>query len=425
VSGPAFQGRTAAILAVICTISLVGLGLLAVFGPEFAPTRSGEADVFSASAVGHGALYDLLEELDIPTVVHRNPKRPPLDGSGVVLVLEPHLHLSAGKYGRPGLAELVSDNPAVLLALPKWQVLVDDQRNPHVKAFAPMPTKHVLGPLEALGVSAELVRVQVDPEVELTPNTYGEAPHYEERYRQYIASEAIEPLIGDREHMLLGVLEYEGVPVYVLSDPDLIANHGLHHPPNAKLAVTWIDALRDGGPVAFDETLHGFPPRDESLLRELFRFPLVLLLLHALFAVALVLWAGLRGFGDAPPPPPQVEPGSEFLIRHTAYLLRFGGHRDMALRRYTVDVGRDVALRFRLPTDLRGPELDERLDALGASRGTKEAWSQLKQRALDAAQRGRARSDGGRLRVAHDLYMWKREILDGTRRDSRNTQPTA
>jgi len=425
VSGAAFKGRTTVILAVICTISLVGLGLLAVFGPDFSPTRSGEANVYSTSAVGYGALLDLLGTLDVPTTVYRNPQRPPLDGRGVLLLLEPHLHLSEGAPGFLGLAGLVAASPEALVVLPKWQVLTDDQREPRVTAFAPLPEAHVLGPLAALDISAGLVRLQMDPTASVAPNPYGEQPYYSAVYRQYLASEEIEPIVGDRERMLLGRFEYAGVPVYVLTDPDLIANHGLHHAPNATLIVTWLDELRADGPVVFDETLHGFPPRDESLLRELFRFPLVLLLLHALFAVGLVLWAGLRGFGDAPPPPPQVQPGSEFLIRHTAYLLQFGGHRDMALRRYVSDVRREVAGRFRLPADLTRADLDARLDALGATRGTGDNWSHLKRRALDAASRRGGRSAASALHAAHGLYEWKREILDGTRSDSRDAQPVA
>jgi hypothetical protein len=424
VSSSPFQRRTVFLVVGISVVSFLGLGLLAVFGPEFAPTRSGDANVYSTSAVGHGALHDVLDQVGIPVLIHRNPKQPVLSDSGVLLILEPHLHFAGDAPGRPGLADLIAQAPAVLLALPKWQVLVDGRKNPHVSRFAPWPEAHIQGALEALDLEATLLRVQMGPELVLEPSAYPQHPTYDAPYRQFIASEQVTPLIGTKEGMLLGRFTHEGTPVYLLSDPDLLQNHGLHRAPNASLVVTWIDELRDGGPVAFDETLHGFPPRNTSLVRELFRFPLVLILLHVVFALGLVLWAGLSGFGDAPPPAPEVEPGSEFLIRHTAYLLRFTRHEDMALQRYVADTAREVALRYRLPTDLTTGALDARLDEIGQRRGQHEAWTTLKKRALAVAET-RTRSRTGALRAAHDLYEWKREILDGTRSDSRPTQPTA
>ena len=422
----AFRKRTAIVLAVICTISLVGLGLLAIFGPELKPTRSGEADVYSMSSVGHGALLDTLEELDVPTAIHRDPKRLPFEGRGVLLVLEPDGHLlkKPGRY-RVSLPELVGEVPAVLLALPKWQVELNSDKHPWVTNAAPLSDEDVLAPLEALDISANLIRVRAPTTSAMPTNDFEHQPTFPLEYRQYVSARLLEPLVADEIGTVLGYVEYEGTTIYVLSDPDLLANHGLHHGENASLVMAWLDRLRESGPVVFDETLHGYPPRDTGLLRQLFRFPLILVLAHVLVIVALVLWAGLGRFGDSPPPSSGIEPGSGFLIRHTAWLLQFGSHTDMALRRYAEDVARDVSDRFHFPSGLSREQRDARLDELGASRGTRGTWSELRIRALEASTARGPRRDVEALRAAHALYEWKQEILDGPRSNQRTASPVA
>ncbi len=47
-------------------------------------------------------------------------------------------------------------------------------------------------------------------------------------------------------------------PVYILSEPDLLNNHGLAHESAARSAVAIVAALRKGnGPVMLDVTLNG------------------------------------------------------------------------------------------------------------------------------------------------------------------------
>lgn len=420
-----FRRGPALALVVVCAVSLLGLALLLVFGPDFQPTHSGDPNVYSLSAVGHAALMDLLDARGVPTAIHRDPGRAPVTGHGVLALLEPDPSLCSERDGRRAVRSLVEASPAVFLALSKWEAQLDGGTDPRATGVAPLAARDVLAPLRALGIGARLARVQQPVEPATTHASGSPSPTFTHVYRQLLVAPTLEPLVGGPDGILLGRARWHGVPLLILADPDVLENHGLWHDPNAGLVLGWLDGLRDGGPVVFDETLHGFPPPNRSIVREMFRFPLVIVLLHAALLLGLVLWAGLGRFGEVRRPAQALEAGSGFLIRHTASLLRFGGHRDMALRRYVGDVRRDVAGRMRLGTARRGEALDAHLDALGRRRGTRASWSEVKARALRAAARTGRGASAEVLRAARELHAWKREILDGTRDDSRDPRPVA
>ena len=91
---------------------------------------------------------------------------------------------------------------------------------------------------------------------------------------QLMHGDRLQPLIGDADGMLLGELTDRNRKIWVLSDPDVISNHGLARAGNAALAVAMIKRLRSGsGSVVFDETVHGFISEPASPLLLLFRFP--------------------------------------------------------------------------------------------------------------------------------------------------------
>ena len=111
----------------------------------------------------------------------------------------------------------------------------------------------------------------------------------------------LEPLVTLGGDVLFGRVlpsdERSTSDVYVLSDPDLIATHGLVRGDNATLAVSIVERLRPGGGgVVFDETLHGGDVRP-SLWREVFRPPLVFATGSAFFAGLVLVAAGLGRFG--------------------------------------------------------------------------------------------------------------------------------
>ena len=137
-------------------------------------------------------------------------------------------------------------------------------------------------------------------------------------------------------------------PTALITDPDLLNNHGLDEAGNAAHVVALIERLRAGGPVVFDEVIHGHA-REPGLWALLFRYPLVLATMQALL-VAFALGLATRGrFGPPAAVPPPIAAGKDFLIAHTATLLRHGGHDAAMLRRYLVSTVTQVRTALHAP----------------------------------------------------------------------------
>lgn len=98
----------------------------------------------------------------------------------------------------------------------------------------------------------------------------------------------------------------DGSSFYLLSDPDLLNNHGLANGDNADLAVAMIEPLAAGRPVYIDTTIYaniidtsGQDPRVRSLsdLGRFFEYPFSLFWIGIVVATGLALWRGSRRFG--------------------------------------------------------------------------------------------------------------------------------
>ncbi len=107
------------------------------------------------------------------------------------------------------------------------------------------------------------------------------------------------PLIGTRDQALLVecTRRYTDVVYWMLSDPDVLNNHGLHLGRNVDAALNIIDRLSGGGEVVLDYStqLWSMPTEDRRTIAELMRFfapPFAWIWLAALLLFALALWRG-------------------------------------------------------------------------------------------------------------------------------------
>jgi len=422
VSGPApaaagdggFSRRTATWLVAVSAVSLASAILLAIFGDVVHTAQSAGADSFSRSAIGHRGLVELLRGLDLPVLVSEHDTASKLPDDATLVVLEPLVVEQGTRSG--ALADMIAASSRALVVLPKWYG-EDDPTNPsRLVRVALVPDEEIEPILRALGIGdGRLVRRPRGGPVPLEGDALGldPLPPADLVGPQLIQSELIEPVLWTGAGVLVGEVEIGDATVWVLSDPDLLSNHGLGRGDNAVLALSLVLALRgERGALVIDETLHGFRS-EPSIWRVLFEFPLVLATIQVLLAVALLLWAATGRFGRPAPPAPPVAPGKEFLIENTAALLRFGGHAGFALRRYLATSVQEVARALHAPPGLDLTGTARWLDRVAEGRGLALRLAELER---EVGEAGKARGERARRMVdtARRIHRWRQEMTHGS-----------
>ncbi len=394
-------GRASVALVVgVIALSLVVAVALAVFGDELEEGgHSVGADTYSVSAIGHHGLWRMLGELGVPTMRSRDASAAKA-AHGVLVLLEPSVsEPGAGQR----LAAMVADSPRTLLVLPKWYGQAFEGET-WIHDASLRPISDVAAVLDALGLEAEIARA------ERVVAWQGDLPEPALTAPQTLRSELYQPeaTVSDDEALLFRVDlggDDDARSLWVLSDPDVLNNHGLARPQNARFTFELLERLRDGGPVVFDETAHGYG-QAPSLTRALFRFPLVLATLQVLICGLLAAWAALVRFGPPLRPAPALAPGKDFLIRNTAALLAYGGHHAETLQRYlsfTIELVRHALHAPSLPPE----QMTRWLDEVQRRRGGSIELAALQREVAAARQPEQI------LKLARRVGAWRMEMTNG------------
>ncbi|MCQ0987092.1 hypothetical protein [Jiella marina] len=149
--------------------------------------------------------------------------------------------------------------------------------------------------------------------------------------------------------------EGQTAPFYLLSDPDLVNNHGLANGANPALALTILRDLAGGQPVFIDNE-PGAAPRTEEIagrdtrertisdLERFFAYPFSLFWIGAALATGLALWRGSRRFGR---PDEEAEPAD-------------------ASKRRTIEASQRILLLAKADRALIDMHVRDRLEALAS-----------------------------------------------------------
>lgn len=392
-------------IVVICAVSLVGGILLAIFAADLAPARATGQDSYSYDALGHLGFARVLERLGIPVVSSRHATAERVRGGAVLVVAAPTPAEDGDR-----LASLLAAAPRALLVLPKWELRTAWIENEEARWVELLDESQVGRVLHAADVEVTTLRFRREAH-HLWSDGIETAPVFPVPVVQVLRGTDLTPLVAYDEGILVGERDEDGRHLIVLADPDLLCNAGIRHAENAQLLVGLVERLRgEGDAVVIDETVHGHAVTP-SIWRELFRFPLALVLLHALLLVAVLLGAGMGRFGSPAPPPPVLEPGSRFLIQNTADLLRHGGKTDAVLKQYLKNEVRAVQVALRAPTGLTSPELTAWLDRAAEMRGARDRLPALTQAIRIDSRGGTYRAHV--LALARRIHDWRREIVHG------------
>ena len=396
---------------------LIGLGIgvaclfllslvLMTFGskPEADPLQTVSANSFSRSAIGQAGFAELLKKLGVPVVQSEYESRAKAGSDGLLILAEPE---TVG----PALDDLLHA-PNVLLILPKRSGL-PDKAHPHwIDKNAVLPAAVAEAALRSAVAGGEVVRP--DSVASWTTNGLGIAPDVPEP-PQLMKSTRLTPLVANDDGVLVGSLDTADRHIWILSDPDIIANHGIVRGDNVALVTALIDALRKNGkaPIVFDETIHGFVEVPPSPFKLLFSFPYILATLQALIAIALLLWATLSRFGAPEPLAAPLVPGKYGLIENAAQLIERGRQQRVLVRRYVEATLREVAGRLHAPRGLSDAALIDWFRRVEQARHVELDCGGIYRRAL--AAESAMRDDHAALApIARDAHRWKGAMLDGS-----------
>lgn len=399
-----FSRRTLMLLVVIGLLSFAGAIYLIVTNDSAGQARTAGNSAFSDSAIGHHAFVELLRRLDIPVLISRNNSAAKAWPNHLLVVAEPRANKEWNS-----LAQQVETAAHALVILPKWIGQPDPDKKGWIEDASTLSVRRVASVAAQLLPEARVVRGR-----EERPAWRGDFTSDPALPRpQLLVDPSLEPLIWSDEGVLLGRIPGAGGDLWILSDPDLLSNHGLGAGDNAVLTIEIIDTLREAeSTVILDETVHGFL-RVPNRLRVLFEFPLVIATLLGLIALGLLAWSAGQRFGAARPVERALQPGKEGLIANTARLLEDAGHDREVLRRYRETLLRDTAHRLHAPRKLDGDDLGKWFAGIEATRGSslriKTILTEL-QAAILAPQANRRRL----LHLARDLHDWREDLINGS-----------
>lgn len=404
-----FSRTAVTIILVVTLLSLGAAVALTVIGSDpNKNTVSAGADSYSVSAIGHRGLVEILEKLDIPVLKSRGDSAHKAE-KGLLIIIEPTV---SDEPSKQRLRDLVKAAPRVLVVLPKWYGSAAIGASWIDEAYL-LPHAEIDDVLHSLGLQYTTSISRIGKESMTFSGDVAASPVIRYNPQTVDVAGNITPLVRDHwDHALLYRDHVAGSEkyVYVLSDPDVLNNHGLRNPDNARFAINLIDQLREGGPVVIDEVIHGYA-QAPSLLRTLFRFPLVLATMQVLICALLAIWAAMVRFGPKKAAPPPIAPGKDFLIQNTAALLRYGGHHANALQRYLVQSVAAVRHALHAPA-LAPTQLTTWLENVRKIRGGTISLIDLEREAQTADSPQRT------VEVADRVYRWRMEMINGSQHRS-------
>ena len=396
-------------LAVLWMIVVGGVSaLLFLVLTAYAPLLRGGSDggphALSKSAVGYAGLVKLMRDEGVATLISRNP-RPGREERSRLLVLTP------GPDIDPKAMAALAGSDVELIVLPKWAGASDPAHPGWVVDTGMAPSDLIeTRLLQAFdhGDHIERRSAKTQPDLRTTAPYFqpgAQIPSGRIDNLQTIAGTDpgwISVVLADASHAVL--IKKIDQQVFILSDPDLLNNHGLAQLANARGASLLINVLRAGDlPVVFDLTLAGFS-RGRSLAAVAFEPPFLAATLCAIAAAALMGLHAAARFGAPLRPMPAYALGKRALADNSAALIRLVRREHRMGAGYAVLTRNLAARAVGAPRDLNDDQMDALLDRLGRAKDIDAAFSDLEREAREA------RDVAGLMTAARKLHQWRLEM---------------
>ena len=372
----------------------------------------------STSAIGYRGLVDLLR--DVGVAVELSGRLPTDHALGKrLLIITDQEALIADK----AVVDRLSGAEQALVILPKWQGRADPWRRGWLGQARLLDEAYPRAVLADLGLDAELARPEAVSGWSLGP--LPSEPTLP--WPQLIQSDRLTPVIASDQGTLLGHWRGGGRDLWLLSDPDLLSNHGLRRQPDPEILGASLRHILGLAPEAalsaspgvlfIDLTLKSEPP-PSNLFAALFEFPTVIVTLQVAIACLMAGWAATGRFGRPEAAARALPPGKRVLVDNAAALLRVGAHHRNVVRRYFEITAERAAQRLNAPRGLNQTARFEWLCRTSERRGLAANGERLKAR-IDR-ETGKPLSEARAIDLAQHCDRWKRELLHESGDDPRN-----
>ena len=373
-------------------LAFVAMLVLSAYAPDFRSGSNGGPHALSNAATGYSGLVRLAELTGrSPTVVRDDYL---LDSEELLIITPENRFVS--------LSEIVERRQAkaTLLILPKWDATRDKNNPAWVRIRGLLPPEEPAGVL-APAQKPSIVRGRTD---QTALKHLGEVPEdvafRAPRLMQAVKTGVLRPIIWHPAgHVVLG--EVGDTRLYVLTDPDLLNNHGLADPAQAHAAMALLDYLMPTATsgILFDVTLNGLGG-SRSPLRLAFDPPFLAVTIAIFVALLLAGIQAIYRFGPSRRPERALAFGKAALVDNSAALVRRAGREAQLASRYADAIRSRAAALFRIPASGDKQAIDGSLDELRPE----QPFSSLAKSAVDARNRHEA------LSAARRLHLWIEEI---------------
>ena len=216
---------------VVFAISLYFMGGGELTGPD-----STGPSTFSRSAIGHAGIAEVLTRLGIPVVKSRYNSSEKLSPGSVLVIAEPR----PSRQSEEEMRTLLKAS-TILLVLPKWIGEPSEQTKGWLREVKERAPADAQWALRLVAPRADVVRESGD--VKWTTNALGLVPSLASPV-QLMRGTGMRAIIAADRGMLVGEITDrvggQDRKIWVLSDPDVISNHGFAREGNAALAVALV-----------------------------------------------------------------------------------------------------------------------------------------------------------------------------------------
>lgn len=358
-----FNGRVMLAIIIAAMLSFIGFLLMSAYAPELNQDRSGRSHALSNAAVGYSGIVRLRQELGRKSTVVRSELALKSDN---LVVVTPEMRTTPKELG-----DLIKDRADLptLIILPKRLVQRDPRRRGWVKGRDFIQSSEVVSLLSHFAIVKMSRKLVSEPQRTFPQDWLPGVVFGKGIFVQTMTGDKLIPYISDGDgNILLAAVEGddgEELPLYILSDPDVMNNLGIGNQPMASAAIDILDQLGGGEAhdVAFDVTLNGFGT-SRGLLRLMFEPPFLALSLCLFIASLMALLVGLMRFGPPLRDRRAVAPGKAALVANTSDLIKQAGLERDVSERYANLAGELAAQAVGMPQGANSAEIINRLDRI-------------------------------------------------------------